>query len=128
MYEEISKKIGNKKIINGGYRTVLFDLRLFKKNYCCRCGQKLVIKKTKFLVLRNIFTIVEAEHNLEYFYHCPECKYLICYKNQKKIFRIQTDNESVILPNSKQLILKHEVKLLKIGQNLLLYDEDFFDK
>ena len=31
MYEEISKKIG-KKIINGGYRTALFDLRFFKKN------------------------------------------------------------------------------------------------
>lgn len=128
MYEEISKKIGNKKIINGGYRAVLFDFRLLKKNYCCHCGQKLIIKKVKYLVLRNIFKIVEAEHNTEYFYYCSECDYLIEYKNQKEIFKFQTDNESLKLVNSKQLISKYDVKLLKINQYLILDNGNFFKR
>ena len=128
MYNELEKKIGNKKIINGGYRTVLFDLRLLKKNYCCCCEGKLAIKRTKYLILRNIFSLVEAEHNTEYLYFCPKCGYYIEYKNQKKISKIQKDNEELKLNNSEQLISKYSVKLFKVGQYLVLNNDIFNTK
>lgn len=114
MYPEISKKV-RRKIVNGGYRTVLFDLRLLKKNYCCQCEKKLIIKKTKYIMLRKVFSLFEAEHNTEYLYYCNDCNYYIEYKKQREIAK-KKNNNSKKLSNSNELISNNKVNLSRIGE------------
>lgn len=123
MYDEIGKKIG-KKIINGGHYYILFDFRLLKKSYCCKCGEKLVIKKAKYLTLMKEFTWVEAKHNTEYLYFCSKCNYFIDYKNQKIISKYQRDYNRIELENSEQLILKHKMNFAKIDGKIILSKND----
>ena len=119
MYEEISKKMSNKKIVSGGYRFGFFDMRLFKNNYCCKCGRKLIIKRTNYLILLNRIMFLEAQHHTDYFYHCDHCDYYIEYKNQKIISKVQKEKGSIELVDAKELILRNKVKFKKIGKYLI---------
>ena len=88
------------------------NLRIFKKNYCCICGNKLkpIIGITTSEDKYKSFGVFKEgtlyNYVLGFIYECRKCNYLITYKQQVIISRLQAEECKYILKNGKKIIKK----------------------
>lgn len=100
---------------------IRIELRTFKKNYCCICGQKLK-RRIKiihyFYHTKNIiFKEIERHVNvITSVYYCDVCDYGILYNDQQEIKQQQDIIGQYVLPNAKNII---KDKIIKRGKNFI---------
>jgi len=89
-----------------------FDIRMLKKHYCLKCGNKLKIKlvTTEEKTYENrLYTNYELDS--DFYYRYDKCKYYIKYKDQRKLLKEinKLENKEDIDINS--LINKYKQKI-----------------
>lgn len=91
--------------------SLAFELRILKKHYCARCGNKF---KRKFKIIEYWYTyrpfmipFLPEKEDMRYIltpvYYCKYCDYYILYDEQKKIYQIQKKQEKKLLIMLKTL-------------------------
>lgn len=106
--------------IKSGTGFGFFDPRLLKKNYCCKCGTKLLIKYPQYYILKESILYYKKLYFRDFYYYCCNCDYYIKYKNQREISKTQRENCLVQLEGANGLISKYQVKFTKNGEELCL--------
>ena len=83
---------------------------IFRKMYCHKCGEKLIKNKYVRIILKDDpkYKIYKRGRfgegkvtQYKYNYKCPKCFYNIEYKEQKRIAKIQKQNNSFVLTNDQ---------------------------
>lgn len=109
------------KKIQGSYLFGFFDFRLFKTNYCPKCGQKYKIKYLSYRVYLERKYWITYETYVDAYYYCSKCDFYISYKNQKNISNLQKQNNSLILSRPDDIINATKVPVKKMNK-IYVYD------